>query len=694
MINPPGHETYRSLCEDPDENPLGTGPNVPDDVAALFSPWLASTPAPLDRDALLAEVLLDIGGGPIMNGGIGVFVEDASSDSGTLQVLHGVRRHPLRDNHRGQTYAYLGDVQGVDITVVGFLPELLDITAEVRVAMDADQQMGMFAADEYLDVIPAFPVDDDAVTSRSVQTRKSMYIPYPLIPYVLDRDLTAKQALTTLIPVIQDLNLDEACGPLIDFLIVATTATSECHDTPVTVQIAAGLQPGRINSVQSERRSSVLHMQLPGIVPTRGARSDPALTGIMRTMQEVRLATVDDLTDRRLERDKVLAPKTISERWPSHVDRLCKMCGVDDTDDLPAYWHEVAALKKTTGASARGILQDSAEIAAAHFRVPTPHVTVQHANSLQNWTLAGSTEYNLAVGILPFTVTPTGAVSLEALVRLDHDHEQTSDYTTILDGNASMTASDARALRANSAYIPVNMDETEVMLNSYGALLGAVLGHDHPNVLAHFASLEMYTEVRLHLKSLMTTELGGRLAAATLLYYYHAKHRRWFTRQWRITTTATIGPPNFSAGFDEFAEGYNLKWLPSTKQIPVLNRLALQVDTAPREREKRRGRDRNRDRDQRDRDSNTDDNRSRIKNRNRDPRFLGNTPLAKKIRDTRIRDAIEKAGMPDNTSDTERCMCWHIKGECFTDCRRVADHKVLDVKATAALFEWCKIAYE
>ena len=90
MMNPPGHETYRSLCDDPDENPLGTGPNIPDDVAALFSPWLV-TPAPLNQDTLLAKVLLDIGGGPVMNGGIGVFVEDESSDSGILHVIHGVR---------------------------------------------------------------------------------------------------------------------------------------------------------------------------------------------------------------------------------------------------------------------------------------------------------------------------------------------------------------------------------------------------------------------------------------------------------------------------------------------------------------------------------------------------------------------------------------------------------------------------
>jgi len=162
---------------------------------------------------------------------------------------------------------------------------------------------------------------------------------------------------------------------------------------------------------------------------------------------------------------------------------------VDDTNGLPAYWHEVADLKKAQGTSARSILQD--------------------------------------------------------------------------------------------AYIPVNMDKTESMLNSYGALLGAVLGHDHPNVLAQFDSLEEYKEIRLHHKCLLTEELGSQLAAATLLYYYHAKHRRWFTRQWRITTTTTIVPPNYSSGFEEFAEGYNLKWLPSTKQIPVLRRLSVPVDTTP-----------------------------------------------------------------------------------------------------------------
>ena len=62
-----------------------------------------------------------------------------------------------------------------------------------------------------------------ATAANMVKPRMAMYIPHPLLPHAIDLDLTAKEALTTLEPVIADLGLEVACKLLLKWLVVATT---------------------------------------------------------------------------------------------------------------------------------------------------------------------------------------------------------------------------------------------------------------------------------------------------------------------------------------------------------------------------------------------------------------------------------------------------------------------------------------
>ena len=689
MMNAPSHRTYQELCDDPDQNPMGTGDSMIGLTGAQFTTWIANTPLRLTHIQLLDDLLLDQGN--TMSGGVGVMVAVDGNDSSVLRVIHGLCKHPGRDEHRGTVFAYRGDVEGYDIDVIQVSDDLFRATESVTVADDVEYHLEVLLAHPDSAAVPAFLAG--AARTRSVRTRNSMYIPFPLIPYVIERDLTARQALSVLFPVIQDMGLEAACAPLLDYLVVASTMRAVEPHYPITVQLNEGTFPEGCRPVTAHRRKHILFRQLPDLEPGNNPRT-VGLAGIDNSLREFRNATVDDMNDRRAERAQKAAVKTVGEKWPHQFDRLLKLCGVTTEKELPTYWHDAASFKKGSGTTMRTLLQDATELASAKFGVIMPHVTVQHINALQNFLLIGSSDYSLEGGLLPFTVTPPGAVSAEATAMQELDFERTADYTTILEGNSSITAADARAMRCSKAYIPQSMDEAESMLESYLALLGAMLGHEHAVVLAHQKSLVHYRAIRPHLKQILVNRMGPQLAASTLVYYYHAKYRNWFRKQWRADTTGPVPPPALSDGFDAFADGYNLSWLPSTEHIPVLLRLASARQPVPprapaaiNPNESSSGNGPSM--------GPPSPSREPVRNLNRDMRLFGDDPIAGELKRIKIRELIEKASTPaPRTGNRVRCLTWHLKGACFANCGRSSDHVALSSDDKEALFKWCKLAVE
>ena len=72
-------------------------------------------------------------------------VKRPGSDSGTLQVLHGITQLAVPAFCK-RTFACMGDIQKGHIETVEFAKMLLDITGEVRVFEDAQRQAEAFAA--------------------------------------------------------------------------------------------------------------------------------------------------------------------------------------------------------------------------------------------------------------------------------------------------------------------------------------------------------------------------------------------------------------------------------------------------------------------------------------------------------------------------------------------------------------------
>ena len=680
-------KTYAELCSDPDLNPMGIGASALRGIAAQYVQWGVG----LSVASLKEDILLDMG--VSMSGGIGVMVSNNEVEGGTLQVLHSVYKHAGRDTHRGKIFASLGDAQGVDIDTVVFDDALLALTPETLCAKEVAYQQELFAAaSDETELVPPFTAETDQVQRLSV--RRSVFIPFPLIPYVLDKNLTAREAITMLVPVIQSEGLEDFCQPLIEFLIVASTslpaaagAAPGAPQKSIVEKDTAGVTPERLLPVVRDRRERLLYVHLPDLKPKTVAASDPALLGIMNSIQDVHTAHIADVNDRRTEREQTKAGKTVEEKWPNFVDRLCKLCNVGNWEDLPSFWHEAAANKKGSGCTLRNILQDAVEEEAHKLNVQPPHITVAHASAVQNFLFISSTENNLEGGLMPFTISPPGAVSRRAQERQELEFEQTADFATFAEGVQSMTASDARALRASSAYVPVDMEEADLMLQSYTAVLAALLGDNHPNVLGHRQSLLDYREVRPHLRMIMNERLGSNLSPATLVYYYQVKHRFWFKRQWRKSTHSTLPPPRFSQAFELFAEGYNMSWLPNTSHVDLLHKLRRVPGTptgGPSTPQQENGEP-------------TSPQRTRVRNNNRDSRLFGTHPLAVKLKAIRIKDLLEKATTPAPVykgPGPDRCYTWQLKGSCYDDCLRVGDHRALVNPEKDQLYNWVKLTLE
>lgn len=707
MAHSPPPTNYAALCMDPRTMGLGPPAIYHDHIRDVYSRWSLDVMTPLDADDLFKEILFDLGSSKMV-GGVLSFVATTAHPEGVARVVHNIREFRGSGQHRKTTFGYVGDVHEFDIEVVKFTKNVLNAVGPVSVHSDIDAHMAQLNAIVPGDPKLAGPYDHvlDPATYDEIETRGGMYLPATLIPYVIgDENLPSGKAVEVLMAAMRAQNLEAVCEDLIQYLKYVSTyrqpaVIGGASRYPDSVQAKAGDAFGGGRDVYLNRRQEILYVQLPTLA-LASTGSDP-MERVVAPLNEIRDAHLAAVHDARVHRAGVHARKTVAQKWNDRtVDRICRMCQEADTDDLPPLYSEWAAMKKTDG-TLRALLQDAVESAATTLHIPhCPTVTVQHATALNGWVFCGAGDQSLGEGLMPFSVVPPNQVSVGAVAAIQAAHNQNMDYNTVMTGSTSITSEDAQKLRSAKGYIPSNFEEMIVQLQSYACLLGAILGTGHPNVVEHLGAVNTLIVNQALLKQFVSAEHGVKLGAATIVYYFHLRHRNWFTEQWKLTTLTSLPPPSLKAGFDTFASSYTTTWLPKTSHVDLLQRLARPPATqvrppaaqapapsaAPRAASTGGGNGATSTR-----TSTTE--RVRVSNRNRDPRFMGETPLARKIRSCLIADALDRAGDPPQTSsNTPRCLSWHLKGKCFDQCPRTDDHVVLPTEDADTLHEWCQRAY-
>jgi hypothetical protein len=229
----PRNLTYCELYSDPANNPFGTSEEDLEACTRVAYQVFRATGLPLAKYVLLQNILADFSR-PI--GGLGIFVPDGSSPTGVLRIIHGIQLFPglpglSRD--RLKTFAFEGDVDGVDGATVDFDQQQLAITADVLVPGIIARTLQLLSAEPTFNALGPFNAGD--ANTRTTKCRGMAYIPFKLMEVVIGADLTAHQAYELLVPTLVDTGYEGICEPLVDFLTVALVK-------PSVLDVARGMQ--------------------------------------------------------------------------------------------------------------------------------------------------------------------------------------------------------------------------------------------------------------------------------------------------------------------------------------------------------------------------------------------------------------------------------------------------------------------
>ena len=690
MAAPP--RSYAEFFSEPSNNPLGTDPT--DGYREIFTRWRVDNNPPSAAE-LHRDVLTDFDS---TIGAVGYFVKDSHSGSGILKVAHGFRPFaglPGRPSpHRGATFAYVGDVVAeTDIETFKVAEEQFGMVTETRCASTPERHQELFNAEPDEDLVG--PIDQSSQAQQMIKTRKSMFIPFVLVEYVLGKDLSAREAFEILWPVIQTNNMRDVAKPLVKWLMVAATKHNARRE-PRTVNDELGEGMTGAADILSDRRKRILYQHLPGLQPTPATTGDPQMTALVAQLATMNDQARLDRVDRREAREKASAPKTIREHFGDYTsDKLLVLTGVAADDDLPKIYHELAARAK--GVSKRMLLQESYDITADELDINRLPASPSHVIDLDNWDFTGTSHDALGTGLLPFSVIPPDAPSKQGRKAILEDQERTRVYDMSGDAvNGAMSTTDAKKLYNSKGYIPTEWTEATLQIEQYLVVLGTILGPTHDVTKSYQSALKLYSRTKVRLQAGMDRKFGNRLAPALLVLYFQLNTRSWFEERWQYSVSDNRAP-DYSEGIRTYVRANRYDWLPSHEDISALQGLHNTTSTGGNP-SGSRGTSTTSGGGHTPNTQGGGGLQTRVQNPHRDSRFVGNTPLAVNIRTRSIRNAITLAGV--DPPQVERggqtvptCLSWHVKGVCSASCARAADHVQNSPEEKEALYQWCVPAF-
>jgi hypothetical protein len=572
----PNNLTNGELYSNPANNPFGTSEEDLEGSTRSVYQVFRATGLPLTEEVLLQNILADFCR-PI--GGLGVFVPDGSSPTGVLRIVHGIQLFPEvpgRSRDRLKTFAFEGDVDGVDVATVAFDPQQLAITADVVVPGSIARNLQLLRAEPTATILGPYAGTD--ANTRTTKCRGMAYTPFELMEVVLGAELTARRAYELIIPVLFDTGYEGVCEPLVDFLTVALVKPSAVRAEPLTLLDRVGLEGYvPIPAAVSHRRLHLLYRDLPALMPrlASGPVSDPALLDVARGMQDMVNEARLDRNDRTDAREIARRPRTVRERLGEALtDRLLLLCRSPNDEDLPPVYHEWAAHPR--GVSERYTLQQSVDAAAAALDVPSFKVTPTQVMAFKIFRFAGSNYFDIGSGLLPFSVTPSEATSVQARAMLAADRVRAGAFDLGADPESgAVSPGEVARLRNLSGYIPQTWNEALSQFLGMQALMGAVLGHGHAVVTVYGRFLWRYRRSLTRLEFEIDHAHGRRIGPSIMTFHVQLAWRNWMVLQLDAHKTDAIDPPDFGVGLAILETQNNLMWFPSVTNVPLLLSLSL-----------------------------------------------------------------------------------------------------------------------
>jgi len=679
--------TYMEHFCNPAANPFGQGADQRRVLIPVYHNWRAAD-APPSATTLFNKVVDNFEGLPV--GGIGIFVRDPDGTD-RLRILHGLRRYvgvfgtasPLA----GNIFGYLDDItQGVG-EIVQLTEALFGLTGTINVCTVAHHKRTL-EADENIHQVPAR--GNDEAQTEAIRARISGFIPFDFMPLLLGKNFTARQAFLVIEAHLASNGFAVECAPLLDFLRVASTKNS------TGVILNSLMEPGpnfRLEvNLTLDMMAKVLHRDLPAlrVVAPRLDPATAALTAAVQTLTDQHLRTDAANAKRKDEDDK---PKTIPDAFGEDITcKLLLFCQKESDDELPILYNNIA--NKKSRQTVLTIMQHAIDAAAEDLGTGAPIVTPAVMAFVNTFRFQGTDDSDVGSGVLPMSFVPPGAATSKARARRTEDQELAFTYMNMMaTAGQQITSADAKALSKSKGYVVTKWSEVYVQLRGYLPVLATIIGNNHPLFLAYQRGVEAYHRDSLQYHEALDEEVGELLAPALLVYMFQIKLRAWFEEQWSASDSCPV--PDFAEPFRRFKYEKHLQGLPTYSAIPELCCLAPKPDSSvpwsgggssnPASSKKKT-------------ETSTGATQTRISNNAWNKGFQENNEFCKRIKNWKVLDAIKamkKKGKstPVTSHGKERCVTFHVKGYCFSDCKNSHDHQHLNTEEKTAFFSWCQEAY-
>jgi hypothetical protein len=239
-------------------------------------------------------------------------------------------------------FAFLGDVFQGSITTVFFPKRVFDILEPVaaRVAQRLTADLNQLRGATVLE-----PLDDDDLATTLVITRRFMPLPFRYVSRFLDaKGYTVAEAWHLVVEGLSEEESLAECQPLLDWLRVSAQASVGENGRLQTPLTSTALQAPLADQDLQQHILSTLHCALPQLRSVSSASDiSSAILTLATNVAENTMLTNQGKEERQ---HATTALKLPSHRFKTTLPLLLNTLLVEDEDDLPPLWHQLANADK------------------------------------------------------------------------------------------------------------------------------------------------------------------------------------------------------------------------------------------------------------------------------------------------------------------------------------------------------------
>jgi hypothetical protein len=654
--------SFAELSARPEEDPYEG------DYKAVLATFGVPAVGPWDKSACFDRTL---GVGDMTtNAYVGIFSTPGSLE-GRTRLIHSPRRFPSimgrSTPYDGQAFAILDDVTGTAAQLVHYEEDNFEATSPVTIPPTGNAAAILWASDPGLKVLPP---SDVATAGRVVRVPYMMFVPARYITMFIGRRLSPRQLITEVLATIQADGNEASMGPFVDWLVSAGVEENTGDDvSPIVIN---DVTPPIADSNFLRWSQAFVYARLPELTGanTTSASGTTKIANIMtQVLQEQKAARQDAVVARTAAK----SPKSINEYFRPHLtNKLLILCRVADEANLPELWEVIAA---ANGKQDRSAIEWVLRQIANSLSLPelAPVVTPGLAKKLTGLRFAGSNLDDLDEGISPFSIVIVDHTTAAGQNTYNEALSFADDYDDLTKGSSSATLNDLKVVKSTKAIIPQTFILARATLQSFRILLLAILGETHPILLTYNTFLNSFVNREIFFVGRIMRE-DAKGGPARLVRFVQLHIRAWFQATWDAADAITargVPDPEWLTGLHKISIG-DLSWLP-----------AMPPQYCSEHAERRMPTDTSKEK------------ATVVNNVHKNPRF---EDFRIAITNTKFNDAIRRVGDPPKIKragkELNMCASYHLRGMCYSNCTRKADHGAHSDTEENALYEWCKLAFE